>query len=63
VRLTADPAEDEAAAWSPDGQRLAFASTREGGVSKVFVMNADGSGVARLTGPNSDTERWAAWAQ
>jgi TolB protein len=35
-------------AWSPDGTRLAFTSNRDGN-SEIYVMNADGSGVRRLT--------------
>ena len=35
-------------AWSPDGSRIAFTSDRDGSVD-IYVMNADGSGVTRLT--------------
>ena len=42
--------------WSPDGRRIAFASTRDDPdpndnfiYSKIYVMNADGSGQTRLT--------------
>jgi TolB protein len=40
---------DTAPAWSPDGRRIAFASDRAGGEQEVYVMNADGSGLRRLT--------------
>ena len=40
---------DTAPAWSPDGRRIAFASDRAGGEQEIYVMNADGSGVRRLT--------------
>jgi hypothetical protein len=36
------------AAWSPDGRRIAFDSSR-GGRRQVYVANADGSGVRRVT--------------
>jgi hypothetical protein len=35
-------------AWSPDGQRIAFTSYRDGN-SEIYVMNADGSNQTRLT--------------
>ncbi len=35
-------------AWSPDGQRIVFSSTR-GGSADIYVMNADGSNVRQLT--------------
>jgi Tol biopolymer transport system component len=35
-------------AWSPDGQRIAFASRRDGD-EEIFVMNADGTGVTQIT--------------
>ena len=43
---------DGGAAWSPDGGRIAFSSGRDGdGLDelRVYVMNADGSGIERLT--------------
>jgi WD40-like Beta Propeller Repeat len=39
-----------APAWSPDGKKLAFASDGDGGVGfEICVMNADGTGAARIT--------------
>jgi Tol biopolymer transport system component len=40
--------EDALPAWSPDGTCIAFSSNRDGN-REIYVMNADGSGVARLT--------------
>ena len=45
--LTAGP--DFSPAWSPDGARIAFTSTRDNGVTEIYVMNADGSNQTRLT--------------
>ena len=38
--LTRHPAQDNYAAWAPDGKRLAFVSTRDGG-HDVYVLNVD----------------------
>lgn len=35
--------------WSPDGRRIAFQSSRNGDNEDIYVANADGSGVRRLT--------------
>ena len=35
-------------AWSPDGEKIAFISQRDGN-SELYVMNANGSGQTRLT--------------
>lgn len=34
--------------WSPDGQRLVFSGTN-GGITDLYIVNADGSGLRRLT--------------
>jgi Tol biopolymer transport system component len=37
-------------AWSPDGKKIAFEGrVAEGGASDIYVMNADGSGLRKLT--------------
>jgi Tol biopolymer transport system component len=48
VQLTAMPSQDTQPAPSPDGTRIAFSSVE--GPDYISVMNADGSGVTRLTG-------------
>ena len=45
--LTTTPGDDGTPAVSPDGSKIAFQSDRNGGC--LFVMDADGSNVARLT--------------
>jgi Tol biopolymer transport system component len=56
----ASAAHDYKPAWSPDGTRIAFQSNRDGNY-EIYVMNADGSGVARLTNdPGQDGE--PAWS-
>jgi len=43
-----DQASDESPTWSPDGTRIAFSSARDGH-AEIYVMNADGSNLLRLT--------------
>src|SRR5205823_4164603 len=52
-------------AWSPDGTRIAFANNSDGddGDEEIYVMNADGSGVTRLThSPGRDEGDRAGWS-
>ena len=39
--------------WSPDGDHIAFATGRDGNF-EIYVMNADGSGLSRLTDDPAD---------
>ena len=48
VQLT-NSEEDGAVAWSPDGTKLVFESGRDHPFGEIYTMNADGSGVQRLT--------------
>jgi Tol biopolymer transport system component len=49
-RFTAGPKRDKEPRWSPDGQRLAFVSEREGKKkAQLYVMPADGGEPTRLT--------------
>jgi serine/threonine-protein kinase len=48
INLTKDsPADDDQPAFSPDGERIAFRSSRDGG--GIFVMGRTGEGVRRVT--------------
>ena len=48
VQLTTHSAYDGAPAWSPDGGRIAFVSSRDGN-REIYVMNADGTAQTRVT--------------
>ncbi len=48
LRLTADPADDRDPAWSPDGQRIAFASRRNGNWD-LYILELQSGEVTRLT--------------
>lgn len=54
IRLTSNSDFDDHPAWSPDGSKIAFASTRDGD-EDIYVMDADGSNPVRLTdNPEAD---------
>ena len=52
-QLTSNAAYDAYPVWSPDGKKLAFASSREGSLD-VYVINATGGSPVRLTTHSSD---------
>jgi len=57
INLTASsPADDTQGAFSPDGERIAFRSERDGG--GLFVMGATGESVKRVT-PAGFDPRWS----
>ena len=51
TRMTTDPASESRPVWTPDGRRIAFASTRgDGSTPNLYWQPADGGGAAtRLT--------------
>jgi Tol biopolymer transport system component len=59
TQLTAD-ATDGMASWTPQG-RILF-TRMVGGVSRIHIMNADGSGVAMLPQP-AGNNYWPSWAR
>jgi len=42
--------------WSPDGARIAFASTSDDGTNRIYTVGADGSGLTAITGPDASRE-------
>jgi Tol biopolymer transport system component len=60
-RLTDSPGLDGFPGWSPDGEKIAFTSDRDGGGWDLYVMNADGSKQTRLTNTPED-EAGPAWS-
>ena len=59
---------DNAPVWSPDGSKIAFTrqtgidATGSNGDSAVYVMNSDGSALARLTPPSLGFCESPAWS-
>lgn len=47
--------------WSPDGKMIAFLSGRDGNHLDLYVMNADGSGIRRLTN-SAENRAWPSWS-
>jgi TolB protein len=59
-RQTESNADDIMPVWSPDGQRIAFVSHRDGN-REIYLVNADGTGLVNLT--QSPSEDWTpAWS-
>lgn len=58
--LTRSAGNDYDPAWSPDGTRIAFVSSRNGN-DEIYVMNSDGSEVINLT-QNERDDRFPQWS-
>lgn len=70
TRLTNVSAMNRSPAWSPDGTRIAFASSRDEADPsacpfkcnfEIYIMNADGSEQTRLTN-NPKVDNWPNWS-
>jgi TolB protein len=59
-RVTDNTASDGWPTWSPDGQRIAFHSKRDGNWD-IWVINIDGTGLTRLTRHDAP-DRYPAWS-
>ena len=62
TRLTFSAAIDFDPTWSPDGTKIAFDSSRDDASREIYVMNADGSNVTRLTLQPGVVDHMAAWS-
>ncbi len=54
--LLSAPFEAQWPAWSPDGQQLALVAARGETYGSIYVVNADGSNLKRVTFPNQGEE-------
>ena len=55
IQLTDDQYNYSNPCLSPDGSQIAFASDRQG-ISRIFIMNTDGTNLRRLTASTNSTE-------
>jgi serine/threonine protein kinase/Tol biopolymer transport system component len=61
-KLTDDPYSDRHPRWSPDGERIAFGSTRTGKY-EIWSINKDGSGLERHTDhPGPESSMYPVWS-
>jgi TolB protein len=59
-KCLADTGYDSYPALSPDSTQIVFASSRDGN-GEIYMINADGSGLTRLTN-NPATDLYPAWS-
>jgi dipeptidyl aminopeptidase/acylaminoacyl peptidase len=62
TRITFDSGRDDAPVWSPDGEQIAFASTRSG-VSNLWVKAASGTGASRRLTESVHHQRPVDWSR
>lgn len=60
TRLTDAPGADGHADWSPDGERIAFAASRDGNC-EIYVMDSDGTNQVNVTNTEFD-ELYPSWS-
>lgn len=60
VQLTAGSGIDDSPSWSPDGRHLVFSSTAQG-KSQIYMINADGTDLERITftGTHNSAPAWS----
>lgn len=60
VQLTVGPGVDDSPSWSPDGRHIVFSSTAEG-KSQIYMINADGKDLERITftGTHNSAPAWS----
>jgi serine/threonine-protein kinase len=61
LRLTKDPGWDAFGVWSPDGEKIAFSSARDGSRT-LFLRSADGSGAAKRLLPPGNSRWPTSWS-
>lgn len=63
VNLTNHRGDDRHPSFSPDGTKIVFSSNREGAGFHLWVMNADGTGMAPMTDLQTPADyRYPVWS-
>jgi Tol biopolymer transport system component len=62
TRITNNSVFDQYPSWSPDGTKIALASTHDGN-REIYTMSADGTNLARLTVTITGTEESPSWGE
>jgi Tol biopolymer transport system component/polyisoprenoid-binding protein YceI len=63
--ITGGDVQDSSPAWSPDGEQIAFVRIDPSapmGITQIFVINADGTGLRRVTDDRSTVKDVPAWS-
>ena len=63
TRFTSDPSVNETPVWSPQGDRIVFASNRKGSVSSLYQKPTSGSGQDELLLPNTVRDVPEQWSR
>jgi Tol biopolymer transport system component len=63
TRLTRDTSNNAAPFWSPQGDRIVFASNRKGGVFKLYLRLTSGTGQDELLLPNNPNVISTQWSR
>ena len=60
LQLTTGPGVDDSPSWSPDGRHIVFSSTADG-KSQIYMINADGKDLERITftGTHNSAPAWS----
>ncbi len=63
ARVTPNTVSATAPTWSPDGAKLACGHADASGISQIFTVNLDGSGLVQLTTPSAQGEEHPTWSR